>query len=107
MSLAAITPEQAAALIPLLAKIASTPANGAGTRQGLSLSSPSSSSVPSSSLSSMSGTPVVPECLLSSDGESSGYSATELLSKRKEGNGRSSDAQKYMHVSLANFKRSG
>ena len=105
MSLAAITPEQAAALIPLLAKIASTPANGAGT--GLSLSSPSSSSVPSSSLSSMSGTPVVPECLLSSDGESSGYSATELLSKRKEGNGRSSDAQKYMHVSLANFKRSG
>ena len=105
MSLGAITPEQAAALIPLLVKIASTPANGTRTRQELSLQpSPSSSCVPSSSssVSSLSATPVFPEYLVSSDGESSGYSASELFSK-KQRNGRSSDAQKYMHVSLSTF----
>ena len=93
-----ITPEQAAALLPILAKIAASPPTTDATTQGLpsySFNMPSSGRS-SSSLepSPLSPTPNNPY----SDGESSGYSASELLSKKKKRT-HSSEAQKYMHVS--------
>ena len=91
-----ISPAQAAALLPLLAKIAATP----GTPMDVaavkeSPYTPSSSA--SSILSSLSGTPSGPQ-FGNESGESSGFSSSELLSKKKR-NSHSSEAQKYMHVS--------
>ena len=91
-----ISPAQAAALLPLLAKIAATPGAPMDVVAGQeSPYTPSSST--SSNLSSSSGTPMCPQFGYES-GESSGFSSSELLSKKKR-NSHSSDAQKYMHVS--------
>ena len=68
----------------------------AAARPDLSFSSSSSSS----NVGSVPATPTFlnQETMMSSDGESSGYSMSDLLTKKKK-NSNSSDAQKYMHVS--------
>lgn len=84
-----ITPEQAAMLIPLLAQIASTPKGG---------HSSSNSSSPGSFQSTPGQTQILSTPLASSDGKSSsGYSVTELLTKKKR-NTSSSEPQKYLQV---------
>ena len=86
-----ITPDQAAMLIPLLARIASTPKGGHS-------SSNSAASSPVSFQSTPGQAQILSTPLASSDGESSsGYTVTELLTKKKK-NTSSSEPQKYLQV---------
>ena len=90
-----LTPEQAAMLLPLIQQIA------AG--QNCTPGSPSSSSTySSSSPGSRLLSPLPPSVF--SDGESSGFSATELLRKKSK-NTKSSDAQIHLLVSFAILKK--
>ena len=94
-----LTPEQAAMLLPLIQQIA---AGQNCTPGSPSSSSTYSSSSPGSRL--LSPLPLASPPSVFSDGESSGFSATELLRKKSK-NTKSSDAQIHLLVSFSILKK--